>query len=98
MELKEKWICKEFTNRENEIYHNAYEVELYFYQAIRNGELAYIERVCSQEHFEEMTGLGTLSTNAFKSIQYHFVVSVALAARACVEEKSILFGSCQQGM
>lgn len=62
-----------------------YETELYFYQAIANGDIPYINAVSSNEHFEEMEGLGTLSANAMKNVQYHYVISVALAARACID-------------
>lgn len=85
MDLHKKWFQKEYTNREIELCHNMYEVELYFYQAIRNGDIDFIETVSSQEHFEELPGLGTLSDDYFRNIQYHFVASVTLATRACVE-------------
>ena len=85
MNLERKWFYKEYSNREEQQLHSSYETELYFYQAIANGDLPYIDAVSSQEHFEELEGLGTLSHNSIRNVRYHFVISASLASRACID-------------
>lgn len=85
MNLERERFCNEYASKEEKKLHMSYEAELYFYQAIANGDIHYIHAVSSQEHFEETEGLGTLSHNSIKNVQYHYVISVSLAARACID-------------
>lgn len=85
MNLEQEKFWKEYRNKEEKIRHMSYEAELYYYQAVANGDLHYINAVSQNEHFEQMEGLGTLSGNSIKNIQYHYVISVSLAARACID-------------
>ena len=82
MELEQKWQQVKFTNREK---HMSYEIEKYFYYALAHGDVDYMEKVSSQEHVEENPGLGTLSNNRMFNAGYHCAISIALAARACID-------------
>ncbi len=67
---------------ENEIFHDPYARELEFYNAVKQGDLK-----CVEEHFSELTGdgKGKLSDNVTNNLRYHFIVSVAMITRFCME-------------
>lgn len=85
MKQQDQWFYKEYENREAQVCHRAYEEELYFFQAVKEGDVDYIHKVCSVEHFAEIPGVGILSKQELRNAQYHYVISVALTTRACVE-------------
>lgn len=84
MELQKEMLYKEFVQRENNLLHAPYNPELEFYSCIKEGNVEKIRQLC-QEPLSEKKGLGTLSDNYLQHIKYHFVITVALAARYCIE-------------
>ena len=77
-ELPEKLLFQS----ENEIFHDSYSKELAFYNAVKTGDMEAAKKLysplCSN-------GMGKLSDNAINNIRYHFIVSVAMITRFCIE-------------
>lgn len=67
---------------ENQIYHSNYQSELYFYRAVQQGNLEQVTKLFTPL---STNGMGVLSKNPLRNIRYHFVVSVALITRFCIE-------------
>ncbi|MCQ2601707.1 MAG: AraC family transcriptional regulator [Treponema sp.] len=83
-EMEKKVAYYEYLNIEDELFHAPYGEEYAFYRNIVNGETEKI-----REHLK--TGnlstkkLGKLSDNEIQHFKYHFVISVALISRYCIE-------------
>ena len=77
-ELPEKLLFQS----ENEIFHDSYSKELAVYNAVKTGDMEAAKKLysplCSN-------GMGKLSDNAINNIRYHFIVSVAMITRFCIE-------------
>lgn len=71
-----------FNQRENELIHSSYEKELTFYSAVKSGD---VEKVINSMSPLTSQGLGQLSNNPIRNLQYHLVVSIALITRFCIE-------------
>lgn len=67
---------------ENEIFHDKYSKELNFYNAVKTGDLAAVKKLISPLASD---GMGKLSDNSLNNIRYHFIVSVAMITRFCIE-------------
>lgn len=85
MSLKQEWYLKELQNDEEKIVHRPMEEEYSFYHAVRTGDMEYVRENCNQGTFTNPTGMGILSPTPLTNIKYHFVVTVALITRSCVE-------------
>lgn len=85
MSLKQEWYLKELQNDEEKIVHRPMEEEYSFYHAVRTGDMEYVRENCNQGTFTNPTGMGILSPTPLTNIKYHFVVTVALITRNCVE-------------
>lgn len=70
--------------REPELIHAPYMPEMDFYAAVSAGDVRKVRILCA-EPFHEKEGLGKLSDNSLRNMQYHFVISAALIARRCIE-------------
>ncbi len=75
---------KEFIMRENEAYHAPYSPEFEFYIAVKSGDVDKVAQLCKNE-FSDKAGLGKLSENPLQNLKYHFVVTIALVSRYCIE-------------
>lgn len=75
---------KKFMNCEEELERIPYEQELEFYDAIKSGHINKVDLLC-QETLADKTGLGKLSHDELQNLKYHFVISVALITRYCIE-------------
>ncbi len=75
---------REFLHREYHIPHAPYEPEINYYTLVAHGNIKEITKL-SQEALSQKKGLGILSDNALQNLRYHFVISVAAIARACIE-------------
>lgn len=71
-----------FNQRENELIHSSYDKELTFYSAVKSGD---VEKVINSMSPLTSQGLGQLSNNPIRNLQYHLVVSIALITRFCIE-------------
>ena len=45
----------------------------------------FVQKNCIENTFTEPDGMGVLSKNPITNIKYHFVVTVAMIVRHCVE-------------
>ena len=73
---------KSFFQREYHIKHSPYEKEFEFYECVREGDIKKLERIIGPIVSE---GTGRLSNDDIRNMKYHFVISVALVARYCIE-------------
>lgn len=67
---------------ENQIFHTNYQKELRFYRAVQEGD---IDQVIELFTPLSTTGMGVLSPSSIRNIRYHFIISVALITRFCIE-------------
>lgn len=71
-----------FLNREYERNHLPYNNELSFYDAVKRGDIEFIKQTMIPLTSD---GLGHLSDNPKRNLQYHLVVCIALITRFCME-------------
>ncbi len=84
MDINKEWSYKEFIMRENNISHAPYGPEFDFYESVKAGDIAKVKKL-SESAFTEKSGLGQLSDNPLRNIRYHFIITVAMVARYCIE-------------
>lgn len=85
MNIRNEWFQSELQNSEESISHRPLEEEYSFYQAVSSGDIDFVEQNCRENTFTNPDGMGILSTNALTNMKYHFVVTVAMITRRCVE-------------
>lgn len=85
MKNNKERILKEFIQRENQVRHTPYSEEFIFYTAVQSGNISLVRKLCGDMTFDRKTGFGKLSDNAVRNLRYHFIVSVALISRFCIE-------------
>lgn len=61
------------------------EEEFSFYTAVKNGDMEFVRKNLNSGDFANPDGMGVLSKNPLTNIKYHFVVTVAIVTRQCVE-------------
>lgn len=71
-----------FQQRELETYHSAYETEFAFYHAVKAGDWETVQKRMTPLASDHM---GTLSRNPVRNLRYHFIISVAMITRFCIE-------------
>lgn len=74
---------------EEQNFHTDYNEEFAFYNYIANGDVEQVRRFMAPPEAENMYDdgrYGMLSSNLLQNIRYHFVVSVAIISRLCVEK------------
>lgn len=79
-----EYVYKEFLRKEENILRAPYNPELEFYSVIKSGNTKKTAQLCN-DTFSQKKGLGTLSANPLQNIKYHFVITIALIARHCIE-------------
>lgn len=84
MDINKKWSYKKFIMREDNISHAPYGPEFDFYLAVKSGDLDKVRKLC-ENAFSEKIGLGQLSDSPIRNIRYHFIITVAMVARYCIE-------------
>ncbi len=85
MNLQKEWYQQELKNIEESVTHRPLEEEFLFYQAVSSGDMNFVQKNCIENTFTEPDGMGVLSKNPITNIKYHFVVTVAMIVRHCVE-------------
>lgn len=85
MNVEKELNLRLYIQREENILHSPYEDELKFYQAVKRGDLETIREKLFQDPLKHMQGLGLLSANPLRNVMYHYIVSVAMITRFCVE-------------
>ncbi|MDE6593867.1 MAG: AraC family transcriptional regulator [Oscillospiraceae bacterium] len=73
---------KSFLNREYNFRHSPFEKEFEFYECVKSGDSEGVLRLMTPLAGE---GSGELSEDPLRNIKYHFVVTIALITRFCVE-------------
>lgn len=84
MNIKNKFLYREFLNREKDIPRASYIPELEFYNAIKSGNIGKVTLLCN-EGFSNKSGLGELSSNPLQNLKYHFAITAGIVARFCIE-------------
>lgn len=84
MDIKKEWNYKEYVNRENNFIHAPFSPEFAFYTAVKSGDIKKVTKLCENE-FPEKKGFGNLSASPLRNAIYHFIITVALVARYCIE-------------
>ena len=82
MNIEKKLSHVEFLNREYNITHMPYENEMAFYRSIKEGNLEEARRRFRPINKVDM---GILSDDELRNLKYHFIISVALITRYCIE-------------
>lgn len=82
--MKKEFVYKEFLRKEENILRAPYNPELEFYSVIKSGDVKKAEELC-KDTFTDKKGLGVLSKNKMQNLKYHFVITIALIARYCID-------------
>lgn len=82
--LKKEFVYQEYIRQEENILRAPYNPELEFYSIIKSGDIEKTKELCSVP-FGTKEGLGILSDNQLQNIKYHFVITIALLARYCID-------------
>lgn len=85
MDLRKEWYQQELKKSEEAQAHRPLEDEYSFYNAVSSGDMNFVRENCSQNAFTNPEGMGILSTNPLTNIKYHFVITVAMITRHCVD-------------
>lgn len=81
--LQHEWIYREYVNRENMLVHAPYEPEMDFYSLVASGRKKEVMKYLGED-FLSKEGLGILSDDKLRNAKYHFVITTASIARACI--------------
>lgn len=85
MDLQKEWHRQELQDTEESLAHRPLEEEYAFYQAVSCGDIDFVKENCKKNTFADPHGMGILSKDPLTNIKYHFVVTVAMIVRHCVE-------------
>lgn len=85
MSLQREWYIKELKMSEEESSHRPLEIEYSFYNAVSSGDMEYVRENIKEGDFTNPEGMGILSHNSLTNLRYHFIVTVAMITRHCVE-------------
>ena len=84
-DLRSEWYTQELSNSESEAFHRPMEEEYSFYTAVKNGDMEFVRKNLDEGDFTNPEGMGILSKSPLTNLKYHFVVTVAMITRHCVE-------------
>ena len=73
---------KAFTNREYSFKHSPFEQEFEFYDCVKAGDIENVKKLMTPLGG---SGSGTLSDDPLRNLKYHFVITIAMLTRFCVE-------------
>lgn len=85
MSFDSEFSKKEFIQRENNIIHAPFGEEFSFYEYVKSGDVDKITNHLQNSNLKGKEGFGKLSNDKVRDIRYHFVITVALIARYCIE-------------
>ncbi len=83
--LIQDWNKNEFNELENEQTHRPLEDEYSFYNAVKAGNMEFVQKNIKENEFGRQEGMGVLSKNPLSNIRYHFVITTAMLTRHCIE-------------
>lgn len=81
-ESEKELTYRSFLNREYLFTHSPFEKEFEFYSSVKNGDVSGVEKLMTPLGG---SGTGVLSDDPLRNLKYHFVVTIALVTRFCVE-------------
>lgn len=82
--MQKEFVYKEYIRKEENILRAPYNPELEFYSVIKSGDIKKTEELC-KDTFTDKKGLGILSKDSMQNLKYHFVITIALIARYCID-------------
>lgn len=82
MDIEKKMAYAVFFNREYQVSHLAYEREMAFFESIQMGDMETMHDLFQPLDSQK---LGILSDNLLRNLKYHFIITVALLTRYCIE-------------
>ena len=82
--IKKQWVTREYDNRENENSHAAADLEKEFFRKVAGGNITEVLENLKTP-FLQRDGIEKLSESPSKNAMYHFVITAALLARACID-------------
>lgn len=85
MSLQKEWYLQELEKSEEQVPHRPMEEEYTFYHAVSSGDIDYVRENCLKDTFANPDGMGILSRSPLTNMKYHFVITVAMITRHCVE-------------
>ncbi|HEX3017105.1 MAG TPA: helix-turn-helix domain-containing protein [Caproicibacter sp.] len=94
MDITKEWNYEQFILHESNFIHAPYEPEFAFYTAVKSGDINRVTKLC-ENNFIKTKGLGKLSDNPLHNAVYHFIITVALVARYCIDggmEHEVAYG------
>ena len=83
--LESQWYKKELENSDSDIKHRSLSEEYSFFEAVKDGNIEFVQKNCQEEAFSNPEGMGILSKNPLTNLKYHFVITVALVTRYCID-------------
>ncbi|MBO4952659.1 MAG: helix-turn-helix transcriptional regulator [Lachnospiraceae bacterium] len=86
MALENEWQTHEDKFNNDDILHRPTNEEYAFYTAVSRGDLETVRQNCESKRFTDLRGTGKLSRDALTNIKYHYVITVAMITRFCVDE------------
>lgn len=89
MSLNKELNKRLFIQREQRQAHVEYKEEFGFYNNVAEGDVEAVKRLLADPndaHLYDSSEYGRLSRDSLRNMRYHFVVSVALITRLCVEK------------
>lgn len=81
-EYQKELTYKAFLNREYSFKHSPFEQEFGFYDCVKSGDIDRVKRLMTPLGGD---GSGMLSEDPLRNLKYHFIVTVAMMTRFCVE-------------
>lgn len=82
--IQDDLFRRQFTQRENAIYHPTYDQELAFYDMIKEGDVDALRKKNDWDSIN-MPERGQLSRDAIRNLKYHIIVSITMITRFCIE-------------
>ena len=85
MKNEQDWLKSQHNDDDGMTQHNHQNRELLFYRHVAEGNLEEIHKNIENHEFLNPNGIGKLSRDIVQNFKYHFVVSIALITRLCVD-------------
>ena len=83
--IDKKLAFQLFSQMEEQLPHPAYELELNFYQLVREGNLSALQKMDSEFAEIDHEKRGKLSNNPLRNLRYHLIVTISMITRFCME-------------
>ncbi len=85
MSESKEWVTNEYQNSEQEVWHRPPAAEYNFYNCVKAGDMNAVIENCEAHEFLNLEGAGILSRDPLTNLKYHFVITVAMITRYCIE-------------